>query len=138
MSKAKVFSIRPVPEAEPLTGESRVYIRGLRLDCEIGVHAWEKNQLQPVVFNLDIEVDSPTGPGADTIGQVLDYEMVSNAVRRIAGQGHSELAETLAEKIAAFCLSHETVVQVTVQVEKPDAISDAAGVGVIITRRQKS
>ncbi|MEQ8640969.1 MAG: dihydroneopterin aldolase [Alphaproteobacteria bacterium] len=138
MSKAMVFPIKPAPRSASSDhragGASRIIVRDLRLDCPIGVKREEKGRLQPVIFNLDIEVDSPAGPAGDVLGQVLDYDIVVDAVRAITGEGHTELVETLAERIAAFCLSQDRVLRVTVQVEKPDAIAEAASVGVAITR----
>ena len=44
------------------------------------------------------------------------------------------LIETLAERIAAECLNHYTVVSAKVKIEKPDIFPDAATVGIEIER----
>jgi dihydroneopterin aldolase len=45
------------------------------------------------------------------------------------------LVETLAERLAAFCLKDSRVVAVRVRVEKLDVFADAASVGVEIVRK---
>ena len=52
----------------------------------------------------------------------------------MAAAGHVKLAETVAHKIAMMCLSEPHAEEVTVRVEKLEAIHDAASVGVEIKR----
>ena len=51
-------------------------------------------------------------------------------------EGHIKLVETLAERIADLAMAHAMVRVVTVRVEKPEAIEEAAAAGVEITRRK--
>jgi dihydroneopterin aldolase len=50
---------------------------------------------------------------------------VVDAVRDLVAQHHTNLVETLAEQIAACCLSDRRVRRVRAQVEKLDALPDA-------------
>ena len=52
----------------------------------------------------------------------------------IVAEGHTLLVETLAEKIALAALVDPRVARARVSVEKPDAFTEAAGVGVIVER----
>ncbi|HJO96838.1 MAG TPA: dihydroneopterin aldolase, partial [Rhodospirillales bacterium] len=56
----------------------------------------------------------------------------------IVGQGHVNLVETLAEKIAAACLKDKSIRSLRVRVEKLDVFADAASVGVEIERVNKT
>ena len=62
------------------------------------------------------------------------YEAIVDGARQIATEGHTNLVETLAEKIARFCLEDPRVRIARVRVEKLDVFSDAASVGVEIER----
>jgi 7,8-dihydroneopterin aldolase/epimerase/oxygenase len=55
-------------------------------------------------------------------------------VEAILAAGHTNLVETLCEKIAQSCLTDKRVLSARVRVEKPDIIPNARSVGVEIER----
>ena len=71
---------------------------------------------------------------ADRLETVLSYEDVANAIRAIVAEGHVHLIETLAERVAAVCLSDSRVSKVLVRIEKPDIFADIATVEIEIER----
>lgn len=115
--------------------DHRVFVRGLIITCSIGAHPHERLAEQRVRIDIDLDV-AARPPADDTLVDVVDYERVVLAVRRLAGQGHVNLVETLAERIAAECLADARVVEARVRVEKLDVFADAAGVGVEMVRRR--
>jgi dihydroneopterin aldolase len=114
---------------------TRVFIRNLELLARIGVHGHEQGMPQPVRVNVDLEVREP--PSADRMEDVVDYEAIANQVREITGSGHINLAETLAERIAAACLRDPRVTKARVRVEKLHALQGAEAAGVEIERTRK-
>ena len=116
------------------TGLRQVFIRDLMLPCNIGVHRHEKGAPQRVRINLDLAVRDGDAPINDTIGNVVCYEDIADGVRAIVGGGHINLVETLAERLASFCLQNRRVEAVRVRVEKLDVFPDAASVGTEILR----
>jgi dihydroneopterin aldolase len=124
------------PEA-PLAnapGLRHVFIRDLVLPCNIGVHRHEKEAPQRIRINLDLAVREGDAPINDALGNVVCYEDVATGVRAIVGTGHINLVETLAERLASFCLQESRVEAVRVRVEKLDVFPDAASAGVEIVR----
>jgi dihydroneopterin aldolase len=115
-------------------GIRHVFIRDLVLPCNIGVHRHERDAPQRVRINLDLAVREGDKPINDSIGNVVCYEEVAQGVRAIVAGGHINLVETLAERIAAFCLEEVRVETVWARVEKLDVFPDAASVGVEIVR----
>ncbi|MFO0995579.1 MAG: dihydroneopterin aldolase [Alphaproteobacteria bacterium] len=126
--------LRPSPIADARAGLRHVFVRDLLVSCRIGVHRHEKRIDQPVRINLDLAVSEGSQPLRDRLGDVLDYEEIVERVRRIAGRGHINLLETLAERIAGACLEDARVRSARVRVEKLDVFPDAASVGVEIER----
>ena len=126
--------LRAAPIADGRAGLRHVFVRDLLVSCRIGVHRHEKRIDQPVRINLDLAVSEGAAPSRDRLSDVLDYEEIVDRVRRIAGRGHTNLLETLAERIAAACLEDSRVRAARVRVEKLDVFPDAASVGVEIER----
>jgi dihydroneopterin aldolase len=119
----------PIPDPPALPGV-KVFIRGLLLQTEIGVHPHERGRLQPLV--LDVELTLAPAPVAG-IGDTVNYEILAQTARALAAEGHVELVETYAERLAAACLALPRVRSVRVRAEKPQAIPDAAAAGVEVT-----
>jgi dihydroneopterin aldolase len=119
-----------------LSGLRRVFLRDLVLACSIGVYRHEKDAPQRVRINLDLAVREGDTPLQDDVGDVVDYAAIADGVRAIVASGHVNLVETLAERIAAFCLDDPRVASAQVRVEKLDVFADAAAAGVEIVRHR--
>ena len=126
--------VHPLPIADSADRTRHVFVRDLVLDCSIGVHRHERGAHQRVRINLDLSVAEDLLPHGDELDNVVCYERLVDGVRAIAGSGHVNLVETLAEEIAAFCLEDRRVLRARVRVEKLDVYQDAASVGVEIER----
>ncbi len=113
-----------------------IFIKDLELMAVIGVYDHEKNNRQRVVANIDITVqENPNA--ADEIDEVVCYHKVVKKIQSICENGHVHLLETLAETIAETCLEDQRILAIRVKLEKPEALREAASVGVEIERLQK-
>ena len=122
-----------MPIADAGKGLRHLFVHDLVLAARIGVHRHEHQAPQRVRLNLDLGVvDSGQSPAA--LAAVVDYEALIGRVRRLVQEGHVELVEQLAERLARLCLDDPRVRSVRVRVEKLDAIADCAAVGVEIER----
>jgi dihydroneopterin aldolase len=126
--------IEPLKIADAAAGLRHVFVRDLVLDCNIGVHQHEKGRLQRVRINLDLGVVEGAGPHGDRLENVVCYEDIVTKVRAIVADGHINLAETLAERIAAVCLQDPRCRSARVRVEKLDVFAEASSVGIEIER----
>ena len=115
------------------TLESRVVlIRDLELAAKIGVYTHERQDSQLIRINLALTVGR--GPIEDRLKDTVSYESTVENVKGLIAQGHINLVETLAERIADMCLEDDLVERVEVRVEKRHAVAEAAGVGVEVTK----
>jgi dihydroneopterin aldolase len=126
----------PYQRVETQPGVYRIFIRDLVLSCSIGVYDYEKLAPQRVRINVDVTAREPNAALEDDIVKVVSYDDLVKGIRAIAAEGHINLVETLAERVASLCLADPRVVNVRIRVEKPDVIVDAGGVGVEIERRR--
>lgn len=114
---------------------TRVFVRDLVLDGQIGVYDSEHGRQQRIRFNVDLRVRLPSGAmRADQLGQVLSYEDIVNGIKALLAEGHVKLVETLAERIADQVMADPRVALARIAVEKLDVFPGAA-VGVEIERR---
>jgi 7,8-dihydroneopterin aldolase/epimerase/oxygenase len=113
---------------------SMIFVKGLRVDASIGVHPHEHETTQPIFIDVQLALGDTPPPVEDRLGETIDYEAVAEQAKRLARQGHVQLVETLAEKLADWCLQDARVRAVTVRIEKPNALAAADAAGVEITR----
>lgn len=124
-------------------GLRHVFLRDMVLPARIGVHPHERTATQRVRINVDLAVREDATPlpdrpltVAEELARVVDYETIAERVRAIVGERHVRLVETLAEALAAACLTDSRVRIARIRVEKLDVFPDAAAAGVEIERRQ--
>lgn len=134
MSQIPIGVVQPLHQSEDTPRIRRVFVRDLVLAALIGVHRHEQDGRQRVRINLDLEVPEDGAPLSDRLSEVVNYQDIVAGIRKIVAAGHINLVETLAERIAARCLTDRRVQRVRVRVEKLDVFADAASVGVEIER----
>ena len=122
----------PVPE--PPHRRQRVLVRGLRLDACIGIHDHERGRAQGLAVDVEIDLSARR---VESLSDTVNYEAVVEAARALVAEGHIDLVETFAERLAQACLAHEGARRVRVLILKPGALApdaDAAGVELILER----
>ena len=128
----------PLAAATPLAGTARrdamkVFVRGLRIDARIGVHAHERGRHQPLIVEVELTLgDQPVHALADTV----NYDDIVARAQANADVGHVELVEEYVERLANDFMDDARVRSVKVRAEKPEAIAGAEAVGceVLLTR----
>ena len=137
MPADKIPSTMPARIANAGNALRHVFIRDFMVECLIGVYEHEKCSPQRVRVNLDLAVDEGEHPIIDDILNVVSYETMANGILAIADEGHVNLVETLAERIADMCFDDHRVDSVRVRIEKLDILENAGSVGVEIERFRK-
>lgn len=106
------------PEASAEIGDA-IEIRGLWLESRIGITKEERSRPQSLRVSLRLEVGDLSGAArSDRIEQTVDYDELSQAVRRVAASFPRHLLERLAEEIAEEVLLRPQVNRVSVVLEK--------------------
>ena len=132
MTAFQADNVQPLRIANAENSVRHVFIRDLVLMCSIGVYEHEHEAPQRIRVNLDLTVSE--SHHNDNIDNVVCYEQISNKVRDIVAGDHTNLCETLAEKIAQSALEDIRVRCARIRVEKLDVFEDIASVGVEIER----
>lgn len=128
---------RSIPKALSKSPQNwRIFISNLKLKGLIGIYPTEKIEPQLIVVNVSVMYRASVPQDNAASEQVVCYQNIVNGIEQLVVDRHIMFVENLAEEIAEQCLEDSRVIEVTVRVEKPDAIKDAASVGVEIIRQR--
>lgn len=122
-----------VPRQKPAAPLDRIFVRDLVVECHIGAYEEEKGVKQRVRFSVEMAILPSRRRNHDDVNSAVNYDLIVDAIRMATSTGHVHLVETLAERIAARCLSHRRAVKVKICIEKLDRL-EGASVGVEIER----
>ncbi len=113
----------------------KIYIHGLKLQTIIGCLPEEKKQAQTLIIDVDMIKDLQKAAQTDDIKQTINYANVIEQIQQFIERSRFELLETLAEHLAQFLLKEYSIQEITLKIQKPEAIQNVPHVGVIITRK---
>jgi dihydroneopterin aldolase len=128
---ASPLAENPAPQDLARIIVTKVFVRGLKVDAEIGVYDHEYGRQQSLVVDVELDV---AASHFERLGDTVNYERIGEAARAIAAEGHVGLVETFAERLAQACFFDPRVTRARVRIEKPAALAPhAAAAGVEIT-----
>ena len=114
-----------------------IYLHGIKVECVIGVWAWERQIKQVITIDLDMAADIRRAAASDELEDTLNYKAVAKRVQAYVGDSRFQLVETLAEKLAELLLTEFRIPWCRVRVNKGGAVRGARDVGIIIERGEK-
>jgi 7,8-dihydroneopterin aldolase/epimerase/oxygenase len=122
--------------ADPVrqAGLRRVFVNDFEIVASVGVFEHEKRYEQRILLSADLAVRDDYDGVSDRLEDVLDYSTLLEGIALLVQQEHVNLLETLAERIARYCLADPRVESVRVRIEKPDALAMCRSVGIEIER----
>ena len=112
----------------------RIKITDLHLRAIIGINPDERKNLQDVLINILLYVDSRPAAKSDDISDSANYRTITKEIIKLVESSKFYLIEKLASEIAAICLKSQQVETVSVNVQKPTALRFAKSVGITIER----
>ena len=115
----------------------RIELRGLRVVGRCGVLPEEIERGQPLEVDLDVVTDMAAAGVSDDLSDTVDYGAICAAVERAITDGHVQLLEFLAGKLADAVLAVDgriSAVEVAVRKLRPPVPQHLATSGVRVTR----
>jgi dihydroneopterin aldolase len=98
-----------------------VSVRSLSVQAVIGVHDWEREITQTLVFTVDMAADVRSAARRDDLADALDYSAVARTIASVVRDGRFRLIETAAERVAERLLADHPVAWLRLEVRKPIA-----------------
>ena len=96
----------------------------------IGIHQNEKINKQKIIFNIVIDVNQNIYPDESNLSSIVDYEKITNKLKKLAKNKKYNFLESLAEDSFSEIFADKRINSVKIKIEKPDAIVNAQSVGV--------
>ena len=112
----------------------KILITNLRAHGIIGVYEEERITPQDMLINITLYTDTRRAAETDSLDDCINYDALSQKIKKHAENARRLTVEALAEDIAQISLAEVGVKKVRVRVEKPEAISFVEKVGVEIKR----
>jgi 7,8-dihydroneopterin aldolase/epimerase/oxygenase len=112
----------------------KLRITGLEVSTRIGIHPWERQVLQRLAIDLEIDINARPAAATDDIGDALDYGTIGRDVAEFVRGSQFHLIETLAEHIAQRLLDAFPIPRLKVCVHKPGALPGARDTCIEIER----
>jgi FolB domain-containing protein len=115
-----------------------IRIDGLELRCIVGLRSYERRHEQPLKLDLHLGLDASTAGRSGRIADTIDYSRVADEVTALLQFREYRLLEVLCEEAAAFLFaSHPRVQQVTLRVDKPEALRGRARAAAVQIMRSR-
>ena len=110
-----------------------VSIRDLGVAAVIGVHPWEREIEQTLVFSVDMEAEVSRAAATDDLADALDYSAVAEVIAAVVREGKFRLIETAADRVAGRLLAAFPISRLRLELRKP--IADGGYTAVITIER---
>ena len=112
-----------------------IFIKQLRLNTIIGIHDWEREHEQAIILDIEMGCSIKSAVNSDNIEDCIDYFSVCERMKNLAKNHPYQLVESFVEEVSRIILVEFKARWVRIKLNKPDAVDEANGVGVIIERQ---
>ena len=124
----KIVELKPRKDKSSI--KRTVFIKDFTVEEIIGIHEHEKIKKQKIKFNIVLDVDQSSIPNEKDIKSIVDYEKITNKLKNLTKSKKYNFLESLAEDSFKEIFEDKRINSVKIKIEKPDAIKNAASVGV--------
>lgn len=103
-------------------------VNELVLNASIGIYQHERDVPQPISISAEVEIALPDYGQVCAVNDVYNYEHIVEHAKAIIAEGHINLLETFADRLAGKCMEDNKVLSMTVRVAKTQAMPETKSV----------
>ena len=97
----------------------------------VGIHTFEKQKKQRVMFNLKITTEPNLKPD---IKSIVNYETIIKDIKKITEKKHYDLLESLSESVFDEIFKNKNVKKIKLKIEKLDIMRETKSVGIEVVK----
>ena len=112
----------------------KIFLNDLNIDTIIGIYDWERETLQTLSFDLEMDWDISKAAKSDDIADTLDYGAIAATIVSFVEASHYQLIETLAEDLCALLLKNYPIPKLKLTLSKPVALHGQNTARIVIER----
>lgn len=114
----------------------KIFLNNLDIETIIGIYDWERETLQTLSFDLEMDWDIALAAKSDDIVDTLDYGAVANTVVTFVEASRYQLIETLAEDLSTLLLKTFPIPKLKLMLSKPVVLHGQNTARIVIERQQ--
>jgi dihydroneopterin aldolase len=135
--KKNNFKIVKIDKSKSLFNyEKKILIKELILDLKLGYYDFEKEKVQKVKFNLEIDYEDKKPTNDKDIKSIVNYGKVVKLITKLVKKKHYNFLETLAEDVFDELFKDKRIGKIMLEIEKLEIIKECASVGIQITKKR--
>ena len=115
----------------------KIFLNDLKVETIIGIYDWERETLQTLGFDLEMDWDIRKAASSDDIADTLDYGAVAETIVKFVEASRYQLIETLAEDLCALLLNEFPIPKLKLTLSKPVALHGNNLAKIVIERSKK-
>ena len=112
----------------------KIFLNNLDIDTIIGIYDWERETLQTLSFDLEMDWDISKAAKSDDIADTLDYGAIATSIVAFVEASRYQLIETLAEDLCALLLNNYPIPKLKLTLSKPVALHGQNTARIVIER----
>ena len=112
----------------------KIFLNNLDIDTIIGIYDWERETLQTLSFDLEMDWDICKAAKSDDIADTLDYGAIATSIVTFVEASRYQLIETLAEDLCALLLNNYPIPKLKLTLSKPVALHGQNIARIVIER----
>jgi dihydroneopterin aldolase len=115
----------------------KIFLNDLKIETIIGIYDWERETLQTLGFDLEMDWDIRKAASSDDIADTLDYGAVADTIVKFVEASRYQLIETLAEDLCSLLLNEFPIPKLKLTLSKPVALHGNNLAKIVIERSNK-
>jgi dihydroneopterin aldolase len=115
----------------------KIFLNDLKIETIIGIYDWERETLQTLGFDLEMDWDIRKAATSDDIADTLDYGAVADTIVKFVEASRYQLIETLAEDLCSLLLNEFPIPKLKLTLSKPVALHGNNLAKIVIERSNK-
>ena len=116
--------------------EKKILIKELILDLKLGYYDFEKEKLQKVKFNLEVDYEDKKPTSDNDIKSIVNYGKLVKLIKKLTKNKHYNFLETLAEDVFDILFKDKRIGKIMLQIEKVEILKDCTSVGIQVTKKR--
>ncbi|NQZ53711.1 MAG: dihydroneopterin aldolase [Piscirickettsiaceae bacterium] len=115
----------------------KIFLNDLKIDTIIGIYDWERETLQTLNFDLEMDWNIRKAADSDDIADTLDYGAIAQTIVSFVEKSRYQLIETLAEDLCGLLLKKYPIPKLKLTLSKPVELHGKNMAKIVIERSNK-